>query len=584
MTKHEGTKSVATPLRVYLSHAREDQEKVKDLYRILSDDGFEPWLDDEQLLPGSDWHSVIKRAIRTTDVFLCCMSQASTSRGGFYLKELEYALDVAEEQPKDNIFIIPVRLEPCPIPDRLNRLTYVDLFAPAGYERLHRALKARAGTSGTGSAKNEPLRTEAAPTARVVVATHGIRTRGKWQKDLAPLLSRKGFTPVLPDYGYFLLLQLVTPRSRRKKVDWFRDEYTRVCKDQGCDRPSIVGHSFGTYLIARSMEIYPEIKFDRVILCGAIVRRDYDWGAHAERGQIHKVLNQYGGLDIWARLVEWVVKDAGQSGLLGFEKAHAALIEQGRPEFRHSDYFYALNFTDTWLPFLEGAEPKATVQLAHARRNWRFAVLKWIVLALLVVVAIPIFTDSPKKIIDQVKSVGLWLNKGPTAGDSPLEQLQDLSALLQESSRIFISQNDQAKRLLQMLRENHPGEVPEDVGYDEVFFRMYDRFNSDEATLQKIIRSTTINSQRRVNQAMSTWLKGNVTLKAPNQTNPQRARLSEQLRILELHLNQWHDKYEALIPDNQKRSLVYLADEERHGVGFPEGLEDLVNEIIRSHQ
>lgn len=33
--------------RVFLAHAREDKERVRDLYKQLKQRGFSPWLDEE---------------------------------------------------------------------------------------------------------------------------------------------------------------------------------------------------------------------------------------------------------------------------------------------------------------------------------------------------------------------------------------------------------------------------------------------------------------------------------------------------------------------------------------------------------
>lgn len=174
-----------------------------------------------------------------------------------------------------------------------------------------------------------------------------------------------------------------------------------------------------------------------------------------------------------------------------------------------------------------------------------------------------------------------WKKK-QEAAIARLDSLKELSVLLDESYSIFRSQNDQAQRLQGVLQQNHPKQIPKELGYDETFFMMFDRFTADEAELQKLIRSTTINSQRRVNQDMRVWLQRAHAFKRADQPNPQRVRLSEELRALELHLNQWHDKYEAWIPADPKRSLVYLRDEKGHGSGFPEGLKKAVDDVIAS--
>ena len=166
--------------------------------------------------------------------------------------------------------------------------------------------------------------------------------------------------------------------------------------------------------------------------------------------------------------------------------------------------------------------------------------------------------------------------------ENALAQLQILSSNLNESKSIFQSQNYMAQRLMQMLNENHPKVMPQALGYDETFYRIHDYFLPAEAELQAIIRSTTINSMRRVNQEMSSWLNTDNVFKSSNQPSKQRESLAEKLRILELHLNQWNDKYEAVIPGDKRRSLVYLADEKKHGTGFPKGIEQVIEKVINS--
>lgn len=51
----------STPsLRVFLCHTAADKPAVRDLYHRLRADGFEPWLDEEDLLPGQKWQAVLK--------------------------------------------------------------------------------------------------------------------------------------------------------------------------------------------------------------------------------------------------------------------------------------------------------------------------------------------------------------------------------------------------------------------------------------------------------------------------------------------------------------------------------------------
>jgi transcriptional regulator with XRE-family HTH domain len=127
---------------VFLCHSSGDKERVRELYRQLEVDGVPCWFDEEDLLPGHDWDLEIGKAIRASRYVLACLSKASITKAGYIQHELRKALDVADEQPEGSIFLIPVRLEDCEVPERLRRWNWVDLFKKSGYERLLRVLKA----------------------------------------------------------------------------------------------------------------------------------------------------------------------------------------------------------------------------------------------------------------------------------------------------------------------------------------------------------------------------------------------------------------------------------------------------------
>ena len=134
-------------LRVFLCHASKDKKPVRDLYRQLRADGIDPWLDEEDLLPGQKWQEEIPNAIRDADVVLICLSKQSTNREGYVQEEIRFALDIAETQQSATISLIPVRLEECSPPERLKGYHWVDLF-DNGYDRLIRSMQVRARELG----------------------------------------------------------------------------------------------------------------------------------------------------------------------------------------------------------------------------------------------------------------------------------------------------------------------------------------------------------------------------------------------------------------------------------------------------
>ncbi|HEY0604058.1 MAG TPA: toll/interleukin-1 receptor domain-containing protein [Herpetosiphonaceae bacterium] len=136
------------PLSVFLCHSHQDKPIVRQLYRQLLNEGIEPWLDEEKILGGQKWRVEIRKALRTADVVIVCLSHNSVNQAGYIQEEIEYVLDVADEQTQDTIFIIPVRLEDCPVPDRLRQLHWINLFDPNGFERLMSSLRRRAHSIG----------------------------------------------------------------------------------------------------------------------------------------------------------------------------------------------------------------------------------------------------------------------------------------------------------------------------------------------------------------------------------------------------------------------------------------------------
>lgn len=135
-------------LKVFLCHSSGDKPAVRALYQRLRADGVDPWLDEEDLLPGQKWEQEIPKAVRAADAIVVCLSRSSTTKEGYVQKEIKLALDVAEEKPEGTIFFIPLKLEDCDIPERLKGWHAGSLEGEKGYERLRSALQLRATQLG----------------------------------------------------------------------------------------------------------------------------------------------------------------------------------------------------------------------------------------------------------------------------------------------------------------------------------------------------------------------------------------------------------------------------------------------------
>jgi hypothetical protein len=128
-------------LRVFLCHASQDKPVVRELYqRLLAEGWIDPWLDEEKLLPGQDWDMEIEKAVEDADAVIVILSNNSVSKEGYIQREIRFVLGVADYKPEGTVYIVPLRLNNCPIPRRLRTLHYVDFFPENreewAYERL----------------------------------------------------------------------------------------------------------------------------------------------------------------------------------------------------------------------------------------------------------------------------------------------------------------------------------------------------------------------------------------------------------------------------------------------------------------
>lgn len=125
---------------IFLSYAREDFERVVELYDRLHAAGFKPWMDKRNILPGERWEHIIWKAVRRSDFFLICLSASSVSKRGFLQKEIREALNIWKEKLEDDIYLIPVRLDESEIPAALSEFEWVNMYEESGWHLLVQAI------------------------------------------------------------------------------------------------------------------------------------------------------------------------------------------------------------------------------------------------------------------------------------------------------------------------------------------------------------------------------------------------------------------------------------------------------------
>ena len=129
------------PKQIFLTYAHSDKNAVRHLYDRMTRNHLKVWLDEKELSPGQNWKHEIRQAILRSDVVLVCLSRQFSKQGGYRHEELKLAIERAKSLPENEIFIIPVRLEKCEVPERLRQWQYVNLFEADGFARLLGVLK-----------------------------------------------------------------------------------------------------------------------------------------------------------------------------------------------------------------------------------------------------------------------------------------------------------------------------------------------------------------------------------------------------------------------------------------------------------
>ncbi len=138
----------------FLCYAKQDQDVVRRFSERLKSEGWiDPWFDEEDILPGQIWQDSVINGVRNSHSVIVFLSKNAIASEGFFQKELKLALNTAAEKPEGTIFIIPVRIDNCAVPEMLLKYQYVDYFGEEEhkqhvYASLIASLKWRAENLG----------------------------------------------------------------------------------------------------------------------------------------------------------------------------------------------------------------------------------------------------------------------------------------------------------------------------------------------------------------------------------------------------------------------------------------------------
>lgn len=129
-------------LKVFVSYAKEDRDLALKHYDLLLKEGADPWMDVKDLLPGQNWEAEIDKAFSNANVVVLLLSKQSVSKRGFVQREANDAIERLRYKQPTDIYVIPLLLEPCDVPNHIAvRLQYVDLSTEGAWGQVQASLK-----------------------------------------------------------------------------------------------------------------------------------------------------------------------------------------------------------------------------------------------------------------------------------------------------------------------------------------------------------------------------------------------------------------------------------------------------------
>jgi hypothetical protein len=103
---------------VFVSYIHEDIDTVDILVKKLTSRGIDVWIDRDKIRAGKYWQLEIKKIVEKADFFLACFSKEYEKSDKTYMNvELNLAIAELRKFKPDRVWLIPVIISPCKVPD-----------------------------------------------------------------------------------------------------------------------------------------------------------------------------------------------------------------------------------------------------------------------------------------------------------------------------------------------------------------------------------------------------------------------------------------------------------------------------------
>jgi pimeloyl-ACP methyl ester carboxylesterase len=196
-------------------------------------------------------------------------------------------------------------------------------------------------------------------------------------------LAGHGLIPYHIDFGWFSFVKFLVPWARERQVKAIRDELRNLVDKVRTRRISVIAHSFGTLLAMEALlRDNGGLLYDRVVLTGSILPREFDWQSTMSRKWVMAVRNERATSD-WVvqlallascRPLRWFSRlKAGNSGREEFTQRLPSLLDDyvvGHHSETHNPQKY-----ERWAKFIaypllpDDLLEKVTIELQALRQE-----------------------------------------------------------------------------------------------------------------------------------------------------------------------------------------------------------------------
>lgn len=199
---------------------------------------------------------------------------------------------------------------------------------------------------------------------RVVISIHGIRTFGEWQTKLGVAIKESLNENRAPQvktieykYNFFPLISFLSSKKKDAEITRFAQKLLHIARTHPRAKISIVGHSFGTYLIFHGLkEVTQKLDLDYLILSGSVLQPNEKIEELYEKHNLTKILNECSTLDLPLLAGRFFTNTYSTAGMYGLTSLDSEVINRYTAG-GHSSFFSSTILAE-WSAFLLSGEIK----------------------------------------------------------------------------------------------------------------------------------------------------------------------------------------------------------------------------------